>query len=466
MTSYKKYLIFIAPVLYMAFFINNGTPYIDDLGRNSISYGWSHDGRYLSTIIYYIASLGTFVNIHPIPTILASLLVFLSGLIIANSIEIKDIKYSILFSIIPLSGPFIIENFAYKWDSLPMSISMLIATIPLLVVNRIFYYFLVSIISIVSILFIYQSSIFIYTISIIIYTYYLVCVNRKDASEILQIISISILSFLISIASYFVIISIIGSGYKESRGSTVNISSESISYILSNFKYVFKMTSLVIDGPYIIPLVIMSISILFLLIKNKKITIKNRILFIIFLFSSFFLSFATFILIKNQVTALRIATPFNYFVFLIFYFLFISNNKIFKLCIVIYLVTGVIVSASYNNAIKSQYNFEKNLFLSNISGVLDGRKKLVIIGESRPSPEAQEITKAIPHLKKIIPHYLSQWYWSGSFLYSNGIYGKGMVMYGKSRSLEVGKIESSTIVKENRIVTIRENDNVYFIIFK
>ncbi|ROD53756.1 hypothetical protein C4Z11_001265 [Proteus mirabilis] len=132
----------------------------------------------------------------------------------------------------------------------------------------------------------------------------------------------------------------------------------------------------------------------------------------------------------------------------------------------IYLVTGIIVSASYNNAIKSQYNFEKNLFLSNISGVLDGRKKLVIIGESRPSPEAQEITKAIPHLKKIIPHYLSQWYWSGPFLYSNGIYGKGMVMYGKSRSLEVGKIESSTIVKENRIVTIRENDNVYFIIFK
>ncbi|MER1847232.1 glucosyltransferase domain-containing protein, partial [Proteus mirabilis] len=316
------------------------------------------------------------------------------------------------------------------------------------------------------ILFIYQSSIFIYTISIIIHTYYLVCVNRKNAREILQIISISILSFLISIASYFVIISIIGSGYKESRGSTVNISSESISYILSNLKYVFKMISLVIDGPYIIPLVIISISILFLLIKNKKITIKNRILFVIFLFSSFLLSFATFILIKNQVTALRIATPFNYFVFLIFYFLFISNNKIFKLCIVLYLVTGIIVSASYNNAIKSQYNFEKNLFLSNISGVLDGRKKLVIIGESRPSPEAQEITNAIPHLKKIIPHYLSQWYWSGSFLYSNGIYGKGMVMYGKSRSLEVEKIENSTIVKENRIVTIRENDNVYFIIFK
>lgn len=140
--------------------------YLDDIGRNQFGYGWHHDGRFLSTLLGKIWSLNdAIVSIFPYSLIASALVLGFTGYILVSLLGIeKDrlVKWSSLFII---TAPVYLGNLVFKFDCLPMSLSLLAVVFPYIFYDTRVKFFIVSTVGVFISLGLYQASATVYLIA-------------------------------------------------------------------------------------------------------------------------------------------------------------------------------------------------------------------------------------------------------------------------------------------------------------
>ncbi len=152
------YITLILSVIYVIPLIIADYDYLDDYGRNLFGYGWQHDGRFIATLLSKVWSLNadTF-SIFPFSTILSALILGSTGHMLTYLFNIekdKTIKWS---SLLIVTMPTFLGNLVFKFDCLPMSLSLLVVVLPYLFYNSWFKFFITSVVGIFLSLGLYQS---------------------------------------------------------------------------------------------------------------------------------------------------------------------------------------------------------------------------------------------------------------------------------------------------------------------
>lgn len=108
--------------------------YIDDLGRSRSGYlGWGKDGRPLSNIVMEALNVGTpLTDISPLPQLLCIALFAYLAVLVAKRFELDGIWKAPLVVAPLVANPFFLENLSYKFDSLTMSLAVVLAAIAVL----------------------------------------------------------------------------------------------------------------------------------------------------------------------------------------------------------------------------------------------------------------------------------------------------------------------------------------------
>lgn len=241
--------VFTISFLYILPIIITGTYYYDDLNRALTGYGWSQDGRFVATIVMTIMSFGSIlIPPYPLTIILSAIIIIISGEILNRALLHSENKNGWTIGLLLLTSPFYIENLSYRYDSVPMSLSILFSIVPFLFIkNKAF--------PVISILCLFMSF-GLYQTSVMIYPVLTGCFILKSAIynerlEIKKYIVTPIACLVLSYFIYYFAIKLIGN--VPHRSSTLPISMSSISIIKSRvFEYIHLFLSL-LRSRYIIP---------------------------------------------------------------------------------------------------------------------------------------------------------------------------------------------------------------------
>ena len=128
---------FVAAIIYVLPIMLANVSYTDDMGRFLDGYGWRGDGRIFADYVLLATSFGNgIVTVFPFSLILSAIIFAISGIIISSVSFDSDSKLKRLSGFIFIASPFLLENMAYKFDSLPMSLSVFFAALPFLIKNK------------------------------------------------------------------------------------------------------------------------------------------------------------------------------------------------------------------------------------------------------------------------------------------------------------------------------------------
>lgn len=123
------YLLILYPILRANRYFN------DDLKRALIGHtGWDSNGRPLTTLLMKLLQCydSALVDISPLTQILAVALLAWIGVLIARRYAIRSPWMAALIAFPLGAQPFYLENLSYKFDSLSMSLALLLALLPIL----------------------------------------------------------------------------------------------------------------------------------------------------------------------------------------------------------------------------------------------------------------------------------------------------------------------------------------------
>ena len=125
-------------VLYVLPIILANTYYIDDMNRTVAGYNWDHDGRFVSSKLMNVLSFQSEVvySLYPYSQMISAVLLSLSGFIICYTIGIRNKTLLIIGSLLLTTCPFLLEILSYRFDCLPISLSVLLVTIPFIFYNK------------------------------------------------------------------------------------------------------------------------------------------------------------------------------------------------------------------------------------------------------------------------------------------------------------------------------------------
>lgn len=392
--------------LYILPFIIANIYYVDDLSRATTGYvGWGILGRPLSDGIMLTMSFSDFrlTDVSPLPIILSALLLSLTICFCGKQIDGK-LSYAKAFIFSPLLiNPYFLQNLSYKYDNLPMSVS-----VALVALSYIFgglektRWFFASVSLLILSLCAYQTSanIFIGLIAagIILDCYYgkntIINATKRSASFLL---------------AYIIYTFIVAPRYlKTNRGEIVGINSDGIKTISENLlsaeKLIEKLcTSEVVK--YLSPLILIAaLAVAFLIIYASK--IKHRPIMLLTGFALVCSPVIALIAISGPLFLLkgfgfvpRVMTGFSGTLIFLFSASYIGldfvcrkQNKLSFLKI--YLLAPIIFSFSlcysYMNAAKAQNDYEKSIIQSVFSFVTaniqnDENLPVYILGEPRYS---------------------------------------------------------------------------------
>lgn len=170
--------------------------YVDDIGRVANGYqGWDDYNRYTSVFLSTFLHADSYLtDISPLPQILASIIISISGIILINTINSNTKTIYKAFAIIPLGlSPYFLECLSYKYDSIYMALSIFGMILPLLYYKYNKYlYFLIVFLGTLLTTTTYQAALGIFPMSILLLT--LIQWNKKESLK--EIFTWSVISAL------------------------------------------------------------------------------------------------------------------------------------------------------------------------------------------------------------------------------------------------------------------------------
>lgn len=464
---FKQRVTIIIGLAYALPIVLNGIDYIDDMGRAISGYGWSDDGRFVSTLLMQILSFSDKVlPLFPYATILSVIITCFSGFIISE-LFFKHSKYKFIFSLVLLTSPFFLENLSYKYDSLPMSLSVLMAIVPFtLYRNHIF--IPISILCLVAVLGLYQTTSMLYfavTICIIMSS----VLDGKNKTECFKFACKTLVSFIVAFLIYKSLVLLLA--LNVPRSQFISINSEILNLLIERMKHFHIMLKALFDSGYFIasaPFVILfAMSLVYLLALRKSLTI----FFIIVLcfMSLLILTMMPNILLKEIFYTARTMICFPAIIIAMLIVMDrckIENvNKLCFIFVILLVSYSFSLSAKLGAVIKNN-NEASNYFAGRITSdisTIDSSDtyKIVISGRVPISAKSKLLYNETPFLNWLAP------------VYASGGWGWGVV--DLSRYADFKWQENETFILQNKchiaplfsnkFYAIRKKDNVYIIDF-
>lgn len=159
-------LLYILPILLTNAF------YIDDMNRTTEGYDWNRDGRFISSEIMHRLSFQKDVVFSgfPFSTIFSALLLSFSGYLLSYLLGIRDKFLLLIGSLLLLTCPFVLEILLYKFDCLPISLSIFFAILPFVFYHKYWKFALASTLFLFFVFGLYQTTAFCYAIVLIYFT--------------------------------------------------------------------------------------------------------------------------------------------------------------------------------------------------------------------------------------------------------------------------------------------------------
>lgn len=375
---------FFIPFLFAFPILLNNTYYYDDISRSlSGALGWGSIGRPLADIIFLVLSLNKegSVDLTPLPLIL-SLAVMCHGVYLLNKTMFirSDISGLIACSIVFVT-PMFIQNLVYRYDSLPMVLSLYLCIFSFSKCasgNKI--NFFISIILLTSSLCLYQTSFPSFCIFCICYS--MTLHYRYNSNPFLFILKCA----LVTISSLSLYLLITNNVLSSTQRSKLIFSNEywlnSLSYNITNYFNMIKNALPWLSFYLIIlALILATLSVLYLetarLVSNRS--MRNYFFAIIFVMAPalcFLISSMISTLTTEGLVVPRVATSFGAAVFLSLLAISLSRFKfavafIASAIVFMSIVTSFVVSSS----LKNQYD-KDSAIINRIINTVESDKTL------------------------------------------------------------------------------------------
>lgn len=202
--SYKKLflLIFCVCIGYVLPILLANTYYIDDMNRTTEGYNWNRDGRFISSALMHLLSMQHEIvySFFPYATVLSAFLLAVSGFLTAFYLGVRD-KFCLFTAAVLLATcPFLLEVLTYKFDCLPIALSVLFAVLPFHFYGHKLKFFVASCLFLYLVFGLYQTTAFSYAMVLCFFS--IQDVWKSDYKKMLLHGLLSVTAFVAAFALY------------------------------------------------------------------------------------------------------------------------------------------------------------------------------------------------------------------------------------------------------------------------
>ena len=453
-------ILFIIGFLFSLPIILGGTFYVDDLDRLAKGYGWDQDGRPFATLFMKVFSFGMpLTDLSPFTNILAVLFLILSAFIFCNMLNIKSLAQKISLSLLGISSPYLLQGLSYKWDSLTISLSILLAVIPFVFVKRKYLFVVSSAVGLSLSLLTYQASVVVYPVGFILL---FSGVLTKDISLTLRGVVARFIASLVFGGVFYKIISwAMNTEYDASRGKLFFDSESPLSVLKDNIYNIYLFSESLLKSPFgYLLLLCLILSLIGAVAKSRTLKDSKLLFSPLLIICSFVMVILLPLLLKNPPIAPRLFPGLSFALIVVMYWISKFNLKISIAFSLIFTFLSFVISTSYFNALSSQYKYQEQIASEIFAGNFIPKGDVVIDGRVPLSLNATLTLKKYPFLVPVLPVYLNGgWVWGGKFLYNHGYIKNGQFLYTPGMAKERDAILSQKCyvshIVQGRTYTLR-----------
>lgn len=414
-------LLFVFPLL------SYGIYYRDDLDRAVTGYyGWSNSGRPLAELIIAIASSSgdQLLDIFPYTLIFSCVFLAFSCLLVKKLLDSYELPGSLMSCSLLIFNPFILQNLAYRYDSLSMSLAFLLAILSYTYSHKnIKISTAIKIASGVCALSLYQPCVNIYLGIMAIETCVLAVKKHTTVKFFIRKI---IAKSLVFVAFYLVYMFTIARIYanSNSRNSFITLNSAGVNELLNSFSRLNNLIGSYMHGAviyyFIVTTLILAASIIFYITARKAPPIstlfKLLISFLIFYIS---LVGPTIALHDAPIFA-RTIVSFSC-LFVMFSIIFVQITKTLRFIALVAVIPSLAFSAQLSNALHEQREHEDYVINMISYDILNrhGIEQTLTVGTINFSKRAELIAKERPLVNGLLSR-------ATEFLATFQLYNKGL----------------------------------------
>ncbi|MER0125903.1 glucosyltransferase domain-containing protein [Franconibacter daqui] len=415
------YHLWIIGFIYILPLLITNSPYYDDIGRSVYGYfSWGIDGRPFSDIIFETIDLGSpATDIAPFPQILAILIMTTLCYFIHRYLNPDHSLGWLVFTPIFLS-PFFIQNLAFRFDSLTMSLSVAIAALPLFFMRKTkAKLFAVSALCAFTSLSLYQASLSVFMAAVCLYTLFSIK-KGSDPYNLLVEASIAALGMVTGyiIYSQLIVPFFVTSDYANGYNQIIS----SVAELYNNISVTINVLSSFFTGTIAIVFIVIgllaTLGLIKLLIITSKSTLSNgrKAVSLLLIIASLAVILVCIpgpgLALKSMPIGPRVFVGFGFFISTLLALIsFISTRHQCKLNVIYCLLAVVSFSymATFTNAMKSQDKLADRIVYGVTNDIVkigyNNIKTITIDGKSLYSPIADKAIQKSPLMKQIIPSY-------------------------------------------------------------
>gem|GEM_PF-6099936 len=411
---------------------------------------------------------GTIISPYPFVYFSSALLVLSAGYIISSIFFKKDSFIFKLACLVPLTSPFYLENLSYRYDSLPMALSVLMAVLPFKFKDT-RQFCTISILCLTIALGLYQTSAFLFFAITL-------CIMIDDClkGKIFQFKKpvLSALLFITSLILYELIIYIFD--IKVGRTELLPISPSSITIIGNRINAYTNIYHDLLESGYINAitptLIMLAWVIAIITLKQKTIGGVKILVSLVYLSLIVILTTLPNLILQTAWLSSRTMICFPVIIFPALIIGKYANSKlmpkIINASLIILIAYSFTLSCVLGTLLKS--NDESNLFMASLvtSDIANTNGKepptVVVKGYAKPNPRSELIYNSYPIMKRIAPIYIRQgWYWGVVAL---SRYTPMSFAWGTEHKI-INDMCSYRKIKMSEIYSLRQKGNTYIIDF-
>lgn len=477
---FSRYKIaYIAGLVYILPIIIAGRMFNDDIGRATEGYTkWGVNGRPLSDWIMEGLSFGFPIsNLSPFTIIIALLITVLCGALLAEHFGVEDKAKRNILALSFIISPFYLENLSYQFDSLPMALSLLFASLAFTIqrnfrplVGCVF-----GTLLLIGTMCLYQPSINVYII-LVCFAAILAGVNSEGG--ILLTALYKALSLLVAQVIYSVAIvpAFIEGDYNTNHSIMITEKPDPVGLLFGNAQAFFDRllnsfdtTAGVIAVALVVLLSLIWMKSLFTHSAHKnKLNLALDKLTIFIAFPVIFICVAgPLLLLYKPVTNPRVLLGVNTIVFIGVFSATYLLNRYWKFLMIVPMVYAFSLSAAYGNASTMQKRLDEyraTMISRDINNLNMPFKNLVFIGMPEISKVSNRYADNFPVIRQLItPAIRENWGFANFFMRQYGIY-LNYIHISKGRK-ERDELCSQAKRSENKDYTIMYNTETIVVDF-
>ncbi|HAV1801610.1 TPA: hypothetical protein JG906_001927 [Enterobacter hormaechei subsp. steigerwaltii] len=387
--------------------------YMDDLGRSVRGYyDWSPNGRPFAEAIFRAITFNNgMYDISPLYQILAFFIMGMCCVLLIKALRLQFTTNNLIISSLLFLMPFYLENISYRYDSLTMALSCLLALYSYHLARNKPGYLWMALSLLIGVLYLstYQTFISVFVIVSLL--------SVVKSAELLDGVKHEIkpaISFLLSylIYSKFIAPLFITGQY--------NITHSQVSFDVALFKQNFigafdYLTGII--GHYEILILSINIAfIIFLLFKNinQKAKAKSIVNFVIVTFVAF-IPVLIYLPLKHPVFFPRVFVGFGCVIAACALVLDAEKYKFSRYIVLANLVVALVLSLAYNRASDSM-NLNDQLLVNEIQQKTSPNDTIIVFGSQSRDAITQRLASSFPMINIMTPLYLNNENWWGKLL--------------------------------------------------